>query len=126
LFQTVGIVGRNPETKDTRSGEITVFSLAVNKSYDRGDQPDWYDVAVFSEDLQRTVQAEIYKGAKVAVEGSLKIKEGGSRPYRDIAAARVGLVEWLRKDQVAGGRKAEPASAVEEPTEEVEEEEFPF
>lgn len=107
LFQTVGRVGRDPETKTGQKGDFVVFTLAVDESYDDDAAPIWYDVSVFNEGLQATVLRDIYKGAKVAIEGNLTYREYQGKEYPRISAFKVGLVEWLRKEQTAGSRRPE-------------------
>lgn len=106
LVQKVGVVGRNPESKPTSKGDIVKFSLAVPKQY--GNEPDsteWLDVAVFNEDLQPKVLDEVYKGARVAVEGNLKSREVNGKTFNDFIALRVGLVAWISK---GGSKKPAP------------------
>lgn len=98
LVHKVGTVGRNPERKDTSAGEIVKFSLAVNKQYGEGaDNTEWIDVAVWKPELGESVMQEVYKGAKVAVEGNLKSREVEGKTYWDFSAFRVGLVAWITK-----------------------------
>jgi len=106
LTQRVGVVGREPETKTTSRGDIVKFSLAVPKNYDRGpESTEWVEVAVFNEELQAKVLDEVYKGAKVAVEGNLKLREYEGKTFRDFVALRVGLVAWIAK---SGSAQAKP------------------
>lgn len=99
LVQRVGVVGRAPETKTTGSGKTIVkFSLAVTKQYGQGENnTEWIEVAVFNQDLQPRVLDEVYKGAKVAVEGNLKVTERDGKTFKDFIALRVGLVAWIAK-----------------------------
>lgn len=110
LQQVVGVVGRNPEIKTTGGGDIVKFSLAVTRQYDR-EAPgatQWIDVAVFNEELQPRVMDEVYKGAKVAVEGNLKNREVNGKTYTDMVAMRVGLVAWIAKN---GSKPQKPADS---------------
>ena len=107
LVQRVGVVGRAPETKTTSKGDIVKFSLAVTKQYGQGqDNTEWIEVAVFNEDLQPRVLEEVYRGAKVAVEGNLKERTFDGKTYKDFIALRVGLVAWIAKS----GARQQPAS----------------
>ncbi len=106
VSSVVGNVGSDPQIGDTKVGPVTKFSLATTTSYgERGvkdsGETEWIDVTVFHEGLQRTVQAEIYKGAKVAVEGIKKDWTGrDGKNHPSISASRVGLVQWLTREQV--------------------------
>lgn len=99
LQQIVGVVGRDPEVKNTGKGDIVKFSLAVTRQYDREVEgaTQWVDVAVFNTELQPRVLEQVYKGAKVAVEGNLKDREVNGKTYTDMVAMRVGLVAWISK-----------------------------
>lgn len=111
LQQVVGVVGRDPETKTTGKGDIVKFSLAVTRQYDR-EAPgatQWVDVAVFNEELQPRVLEQVYKGARVAVEGNLKNRDVNGKTYTDMVAMRVGLVAWISKTGSTPAVKAEVA-----------------
>ena len=98
LTQKVGVLGRAPEFKDTSKGRVMKFSLAVPKQYAPGaESTEWVSVAVWNEDLQTAIGDELYKGAKVAVEGNLKTRTADGRTYTDLTAFRVGLVAWIAK-----------------------------
>jgi len=115
LYQTVGRVGRDPEIKQSTKGPFVTFSVAINQQYD-DTPPLWIDVSVFNEGLQASVLRDIYKGAKVAIEGAYSVREYEGKSYPRVMAFAVGLVEWLRKEQVAAA-----ASAPQPPAED-----FPF
>jgi len=108
LTQKVGVLGRAPEFKDTSKGRVMKFSLAVPKQYAPGaESTEWVSVAVWNEDLQTAIGDELYKGAKVAVEGNLKTRTADGRTYTDLTAFRVGLVAWIaRSGQKATGKAA--------------------
>lgn len=111
LTQKVGVVGRPPEVKTTSKGDIVKFSLAVTKQYGQGEgNTEWIEVAVFNEELQPKVLEEVYKGAKVAVEGNLKQRTDNGKTYNDFIALRVGLVAWIAK---SGATQTTPAEVDE-------------
>ena len=99
FISTAGVVGRSPEIKPTSKGEVLEFSLAVNSGYEKDSPSIWYDVSVWNEGLQKSVQREISKGSKVAVTGKLSARENGGRTFLKISAGRVGLIEWLLREQ---------------------------
>jgi len=120
LTQYVGRATRDPEFKTHRDGTIITtakggkilgFGLAVTESYEDDAKPKFFDVAVFSEALQATILngGEVYKGANLALEGTVEQK-GDYNP--SIAAMRVGLVTWLKR------------AVLEEPAQTQESEEF--
>jgi primosomal replication protein N len=112
FISTAGVVGRSPEIKQTSKGEVLEFSLAVSMGYEKDSPTVWYDVSVWNEGLQKSVQREISKGSKVAVTGKLSARENGGRTFLKITSARVGLIEWLLREQAPAPSQAPvPAQA---------------
>lgn len=102
LTQLVGRVGKDPVAKQAGENNIVEFSIAVSNSYDDGDST-WYQIAVFNENLKKPVQASVFKGATVAVEGSIKSREVQGKVYHNVTAYKVGVVSWVKRDASAGG-----------------------
>lgn len=96
-----GRVGKDPTRRDTRSGTVVGFSVAVTTGYDDSDLADWYDISVFNEGLQESVLAEISKGSSVAIEGFFSTREYQGKTYKQITGNRVGLVEYLARSKSA-------------------------
>ena len=128
VVSVAGTVGKAPTRKKTSKGDVVNFSLAVRTSYDDGAQDTWFDVSVWNEGLQAAVLAEVYKGAKVAVEGPFQTRTYEGKEYPQISGSRVGLVEYLSRTPrtapfVATPAAAPPASA---PVAERDEDDLPF
>ena len=97
LVGIVGVVGKDPEIKTTTKGDITKFSVAVSDGFGDGAQTTWYSVATFNEGLQASIQGSIYKGAHVAVQGTVTEKEGYGP---DMLAVRVSApLTWLDRSK---------------------------
>jgi primosomal replication protein N len=118
FISTAGVVGKSPETKQTPKGEVLEFSLAVGMGYDKESPTVWYDVSVWNEGLQKSVKREISKGSKIAVSGKLSAQDRGGRTYLKIQAGRVGLIEWLLREQ-APAPAAAPAAATPAPADDL-------
>jgi single-strand DNA-binding protein len=78
----VGNLGKDPEVRTMPSGEKMVqFSLATSESWrDRGsgerkEKTEWHRVVIFNENLARTAEQYLRKGAKVYVEGQLQTRK---------------------------------------------------
>jgi single stranded DNA-binding protein len=99
----VGIVGTEPEWREAGDTDVLEFRLATTQSYEEGAEARWFDVTVWNESLQKSVEDEIFKGAKVAVEGTYSSRDYEGRTYHKINASRVGLVEWLHREKGNGG-----------------------
>lgn len=101
-----GAVGSDPQVKETRIGDLVEFRLGVTAAYPRDGEKygdtRWYSVMVKNPGLQQAVLNEIYKGAKVTVQGSEQVKADPNYGEQySIWADRIGLVEYLRREQVA-------------------------
>ncbi len=99
LQQIAGNVGRDPEVRNTGKGDVVKFSVAVSRGYGDDAPTEWYDAAVFNDQLRPVVLREIHKGTRVVLEGTVKERQVDGKTYRDFVANRVGVVEWLRRDQ---------------------------
>lgn len=93
-----GRAGTDPDWREAGDNDVLEFRLAVTKSYDEGAEALWFDVTVWNEGLQKSVEDEVYKGAAVAVEGTYSEREYDGNIYRKINATRVGLVEYLSRE----------------------------
>jgi single stranded DNA-binding protein len=104
VVAVAGVVGTRPEYNDEYN--VLNFRLAVTKSYDEDAEATWFDVAVWNEGLIESVEAEIDKGMKVAVEGTYSEREYDGKIYKKINAAKVGLIEWLKRSKGDSGSKS--------------------
>lgn len=117
LTGLVGTVGRDPVLKETSAGNLVKFSLAVSDGFGEDKTTEWYEIAAWNEGLIEQIltgdngKPSIYKGAAVAVQGTLKRREGYST---DVNAVRVGLVTWFQRSKLGQPRPvpvAAPAAA---------------
>lgn len=99
LITVNGNASRDPVVKDTPKGQVVAFGLAVTTGYDDSDGPRWIDVSVWNAGLARWVTANIYKGAKVAIEGFQAFREYNGKTFEQVNAQKVGLVEWGPRSQ---------------------------
>jgi single-stranded DNA-binding protein len=99
----VGLVGSDPELRETAKGIYVRLSLSVTTAAkSQGEQyspSEWWDVLIKDPGLQKTVLSEVYKGARVVAEGNPQVGEYNGKAQRAMWASRIGLVEWLRRDQ---------------------------
>jgi len=78
----VGHLGRDPETRRTKSGAPVVsFSLATSQSWrdkatgERKDRTQWHNVVVFNEALGKIAAEYLRKGSRAYVEGEIETRE---------------------------------------------------
>lgn len=99
LSHITGNVGQDPRRKDTSKGPVVTFTVGETLSYGEGGKTRWWDVTVWKEDLHPAVMAEVYRGAKVTVEGNARTENYNGKDQYRMSAFRVGLVTWLQKGQ---------------------------
>ncbi|MBR7186481.1 MAG: single-stranded DNA-binding protein [Clostridia bacterium] len=104
----IGNLTRDPELTETGSGvSVCHFAIAVNRSYTSQDgerQTDFFNVTAWR-GLADTVARYVKKGSKVAVSGSIQIRnyednQGQRRTAVDVIAQDV---EFLTTRQAEGG-----------------------
>ena len=97
-----GSIGRDAETKDTTSGSVTSFSVAVNN---RKNEATWYRCSMWGSRGDKLAQY-LTKGGKVTVSGSLEAGVYEGKPDLKINVADVTL-QGGKVDN--GGAAHEPA-----------------
>lgn len=104
LTYLAGVVATELEIKGTSVGQLVTFRLAVTTSYgeqgSNGETTFW-DVVVKNPGLQQTSLRDLYKGSKIAVQGRAKLSEYNGKIDHSIWADRIGLVDWLRREQAS-------------------------
>ena len=77
LFQAIGNLGRDPETRYTNSGtQVTTFSIAVGDSYkdkngNKVESTEWINLVAF-DNLAKICSEYLVKGSKVYISGKFK------------------------------------------------------
>ena len=97
-----GSIGRDAETKDTTSGSVTSFSVAVNN---RKNEATWYRCSLWGNRGEKLAQY-LTKGGKVSVSGSLEAGVYEGKPDLKINVSDVTLQ----------GSKADNGGAAHEPS----------
>ena len=74
----VGHVGKDPEFRETKSGDtVATFSLATNSGYGEKKTTDWHRVVFFGKTAD-VVKEYVSKGSQIYVEGRIS-----NRTYDD-------------------------------------------
>lgn len=119
----VGNVGRDPEIRNTQSGEkIATLSVATSESWkdkasgERKEKTEWHRVVVFNDRLADFVQQYVKKGSKVYVEGALQTrkweKDGVERFATEIVLTKFrGEIQLLDSRKVDESADEAPAKA---------------
>lgn len=78
----VGNLGRDPEIRNTNSGErIANLSIATSETWrdkmsgERKEKTEWHRVVIFNDALAKICENYLRKGSKVYVEGSLQTRK---------------------------------------------------
>jgi single-strand DNA-binding protein len=78
----LGNLGRDPEVKQTRSGEPMVnLRIATNDTWrdkatgERKEKTEWHRVVIFSEGLCKIAEQYLKKGSKIYIEGQLQTRK---------------------------------------------------
>ena len=96
-----GSIGRDAETKETQSGSVTSFSVAVNN---RKNEATWYRCSLWGTRGEKLAQY-LVKGGKVTVSGTLEAGVYEGKPDMKVNVSDVTLM----------GGKADNGSAAHEP-----------
>lgn len=91
-----GNIGKAAETRQTQSGNVTSFSVAVN---DRQKNTTWFDVSLWGKRGEALAQY-LTKGSKVVASGDLSTHEHNGKTYLKVNASDVTLMGG-RDDQAA-------------------------
>lgn len=110
----VGNLGRDAETRSTRSGTpVTQFSVATSRSWKNAstdewvEETNWTNVVVWD---QEKLSAYLTKGKQVYVEGRLQ-----TRSYDDKEGRKAYVTEVIANQVLLLGSKAEAQSDAAEP-----------
>lgn len=117
----IGIVGQDPEVRNTPSGAIVAnFSLATSKKYKGEQQTEWHRIVCFNKTAE-IVESYVKKGTRLALEGELSTqswedKQGNKRSTTKIVSNSVEFI---------GGDSTAPRKETKTPIEEFEDD-IPF
>ena len=121
-----GRIGKDAEQKRTPNGTPYVeFTVAVNTSFNKEDQPEWVRVVFWQEKRMDFMLNNCKKGALVVVVGQLKINRW-QKDGRDNAMVELNAQEIIAMGGVEVGRGSQPAPQSSAQTEEEDDGDLPF
>jgi len=108
-MQLIGNVGKDPESKYTGTGKLTVsFSVAVSNTWKDGSgekktDTEWINIEAWGK-LAEIIQQYVKKGSSVYVEGRLKTdkyeaKDGEMKYFTKIVANSIQLLGGRNSSQ---------------------------
>ena len=105
VLHIVGRVGKEPEVKESASGQpYAKFSVATTRPT-KEPKTDWHRVTVFGKTAE-FVRDWVHKGDRIYVEGRVEYSESNGKYYTDVIASEV----------VALGSAGERTAAAPAPT----------
>ena len=94
----VGNVGKDPEIRRTQDGRpIANLSIATSETWrdkntgERREKTEWHRVVVFNENLCKTIEQYVKKGAKLYIEGQLQTRKWQDQQGQDRYSTEVVL-----------------------------------
>ncbi len=96
--QLIGNLGRDPEVRNTQSGDqIVHLSVATSETWrdrqsgERRERTEWHRVVIFSQQLGDVAKQYLRKGSKVYLEGQLQTRKWTDQEGRDRYTTEVVL-----------------------------------
>jgi single-strand DNA-binding protein len=107
----VGNLGRDPEIRNTQSGQKVVnLSVATSESWrdrnsgDRQERTEWHRVVIFNDRLAEVAERFLKKGSKVYLEGTLQTRKWQGQDGQDRYTTEVVLGRFRGELQMLDGR----------------------
>ena len=111
--QLLGNIGKDPEVRETKSGNIVNMVMATSEKYtdksgQKQENTEWHNLVVFGK-LADVVSKYVKKGDKLYVEGSITTrkwedKEGNTRYTTEVKVRDLTMLG-------GGDKKAQPVAA---------------
>jgi len=104
----VGHVGKEPEFRETKSGDtVASFSLATNSGYGDNKTTDWHRVVFFGK-IADVIKQYVNKGSQIYVEGRIS-----NRTYDDKEGIKryVTEINGYSMQMLGGKGNSEPTEA---------------
>ena len=103
--QAIGNLGKDPEVKQTASGAVVNFTVAVNESWkdknsgEKVEKTEWINCSAFGK-LAEIIGQYLQKGSSVYVEGKLRTRKWQNKEGQDQYTTEV-IVDTM---QMLGGK----------------------
>ena len=107
----VGNLGRDPEIRNTQSGQKVVnLSVATSETWrdrnsgERQERTEWHRVVIFNDRLAEVAERFLKKGSKVYVEGALQTRKWQGQDGQDRYTTEVVMGRFRGELQMLDGR----------------------
>lgn len=115
----VGNLGKDPEVRRMGNGEPVVnLSIATSESWrdkatgERKEKTEWHRVVIFNENIAKTAEQYLRKGAKVYVEGQLQTRKWTDQSGVEKYSTEVVLQKFRGELTMLDGRSSEGGGAM--------------
>ena len=89
----IGNVGKNPESIETKTGNIiTKFSVGVSEKFNGEDRTQWFNCTAFKYAANYILKNAV-KGTQVYVEGSMQSNKYQDKTYWDLNVSKVLILD---------------------------------
>ncbi len=110
----VGNLGKDPEVRRMGSGEPVVnLSVATSESWrdkasgERKERTEWHRVVIFNEQIAKTAEQYLRKGAKVYLEGQLQTRKWTDQSGQEKYSTEIVLQRFRGELVMLDGRSGE-------------------
>ena len=107
----VGNLGRDPEVRSMQDGgKIVQLSIATSESWkdknsgERREKTEWHRVVIFNENLGKTAEQYLRKGATVYIEGQLQTRKWTDQQGQEKYTTEIVLQRYRGELTMLGGR----------------------
>lgn len=107
----IGNLGRDPESRNTQSGEkIVNLNIATSESWrdkasgERKERTEWHRVVIFNDRLAEFAGHHLRKGSKVYIEGQLQTRKWADKDGREKYTTEVVLQRFRGELQILDGQ----------------------
>lgn len=114
----VGNVGRDPEVRNTQSGQkIVNLSLATSERWrdkqsgESRERTEWHRVVIFNERLAEVAERYVSKGSLLYIEGQLQTRKWQDQSGQERYSTEVVLQQYRGQLELLGGAREAQASA---------------
>jgi single-strand DNA-binding protein len=115
----VGNLGKDPEVRRMGNGEPVVnLSIATSESWrdkatgERKEKTEWHRVVIFNENIAKTAEQYLRKGAKVYVEGQLQTRKWTDQAGVEKYSTEIVLQKFRGELTMLDGRSGEGGGAM--------------
>ena len=122
LIHVIGTISQSPQWRETAKGNILSLSVAETLKFRTKETEGvsrFFDTVVWDEEVGKAVARDLYKGAKVAIEGTYAEQEYNGQVRHSLYAYKIWPLDTCYQkprdgDHTTGTRQAAPVQKSDE------------